>query len=402
MVKTRPLRGDNRRNFLMSCASLSLLALTGCGGGGGGGGGNDGPLRPTTGSRYTARLLGATGSDGWIFPRAFNNRGQLAGYMRVSDAELRAFFFDGTQIHAIAAPQGLKVSPQALNDAGTVAGIYWGAGDRPRAFTWSRAGGFVADPFGGVTTTDSQALALNEAGAVGGTGTVTGPRQVGLVTLPGEAARNLFDAAGIVEVRDIDERNRVLGRTATGSVIWTASGSPVPIGPADQPLIATSLNERGEVAGVRRTASGGALPFVWTPDGGLRDLGTDASYQWVLTDINEEGQVAGYAMARSASERDRPFIADRGAALRFIDVPGGYHGRAIALNDGGQIAGYYTISGNDDRAFTWSAQRGFVDVTQNLRDAPAGLVVRNATAIDNEGRLAGISTQGAVLLTPAD
>ncbi|WP_157991413.1 hypothetical protein [Caldimonas tepidiphila] len=381
----------------MSFAGLSLLALSGCGGGGGGDGGG---IRLTTPSRYAVQVLGVAGTEGWIFPRAINERGQVAGYMQLSADELRAFHYDGNQVRNITAPQGMEVSPRAVNESGRVAGVYWDAGNTPRAFTWQD--GVLTRVFTDLTTAESQALAVNVGGTVGGIALLPGTGRAGLVALPNQPTRNLFQEAGILDLNDLNDRNQVVGRTVNGSAIWSPTEPVVRLEPEGQQLDATSINERGEIAGVRRNASGGVTPFFRSASGTIEDLTTASFPGWSLVEINEEGQIAGYAIEPAGGGvRDRPFIwGPGGAGFRFIEVPEGRSARVIALNDRGQVVGYSSSGAQADRAFTWSAQQGFVDLNRDLIDAPEGLVVLRATAIANDGTIAAISNRGPVLLRP--
>lgn len=401
MSKTRRIGGESRREFLMSFAGLSLLALSGCGGGGGGGPGN-GPAVPT-GTGHAVRILPVEGSGGWIFPGAFNAQGQLAGYTLGAGQALNAFFFDGTAVHPIDPPagQGLRVSPQAVNASGRVVGFYEATPGVFRAFGWTLAGGFepALDDLG---ASQARALLLNDRGSVAGFGQ-TGAGQAGLLRIAGEpGTRDLRAEAGIVAVLDLDGSDRVLGRTTDGSVLWSPAAAPIPIGAPGAEFLALHLNERGEVAGIRPAPGGGSLPFHWSEATGVTELSGDASFGWTLAGIDAEGRIAGYASQPLGGNvfHDRPFVWTRAGGLNYFDVPGGRNARVIALGEGGRVAGYF-IDGGADRGFTWSAGEGFVDLTARLRDdAPAGLVVHQATALGPGGTVAGISNQGPVLLTP--
>mgnify|MGYP001175244062 CR=1 FL=1 len=101
------------------------------------------------------------------------------------------------------------------------------------------------------------------------------------------------------------------------------------------------LNDRGQIAGVSRTASGEYHPFLWER-GTMTDLGTLGGdgdrFGSTVTALNERGQVIGHTTADGGEQH--AFLWDRGR-MYDLQVPTGGAGKAVplTLNERGQISG---------------------------------------------------------------
>lgn len=186
--------------------------------------------------------------------------------------------------------------------------------------------------------------------------------------------------------------------------------------------IAYDINDRGQVTGAYRSATG-LHAFLWQPtvpnaaQGMLVDLGDlpggiDQSFGY---GINNYGQVVGTA---SISSGDRAFLwqpsTPNDAAGSIIDLealPGG-NGRsqALGINSVGQIVGYSTIGGrggNGEHAYVWqpTANNASTGSMTDLGELSGGDVFSAASAINDYGQIVGWSsgTQGvfAVLWQPS-
>ena len=59
--------------------------------------------------------------------------------------------------------------------------------------------------------------------------------------------------------------------------------------------MAAALNDAGQVVGWSNTSAGRTHAFLWTPDGGMLDLGTLGGFHSFAVGINNAGHVAGYS-----------------------------------------------------------------------------------------------------------
>lgn len=133
-------------------------------------------------------------------------------------------------------------------------------------------------------------------------------------------------------------------RRAAGSTVWAC--------PVVLPL---TINNAGQVAGSWQVPgdprSGSA--FIYTPGSGVKLIGSPFT---VASDINAHGTVVGRS-------RTHAFVYTPSGGL--VDIQGGStfnEGNARAINDAGLVVGNWVGESRVDRAFVYSAQRGFVDV----------------------------------------
>ncbi|MBV9498532.1 MAG: hypothetical protein JO138_04080 [Acidobacteriaceae bacterium] len=145
------------------------------------------------------------------------------------------------------------------------------------------------------------------------------------------------------------------------AVLWEADGTPINLGTLGGTYnLATSINERGDVAGNAQSAEGGnPHPFLWTKDAGIQDLGV---YPGALSTgapcchtLNDRHQVAGFAAFACTSTgcttnsppNFRAFLWEHGSyrdlnTLVPTDSPL-YLQFASSINDAGQITGYGSV-----------------------------------------------------------
>ena len=274
-------------------------------------------------------------------------------------------------------PGGFGTSAIAINDRGEIAGTSGTASGLPHAVLWSH--GAVADLGILPISTQSAALSINNRGQVVGYGdTPTGQHAI------------LWDHGAIVDLgplepggsglaRHINNRGQVVGEgesAATGTthgVVWQ-NGTVIDLGAGD----AFTNNDRGEVVGFLTV--GGA--FLWR-DGRTRLLGTLPGGGFsVANDINQHGQVVGWAEVRNTSHG---FIWAGRAMEDLGALPGGVGSIANAINDRGQVVGSAGTANGEGHAFLW--EKGTMI---DLGMLP-GSTSSEAIAINERGQIAGWS-----------
>jgi probable HAF family extracellular repeat protein len=146
---------------------------------------------------------------------------------------------------------------------------------------------------------------------------------------------------------------------------------------------ASGINDAGEVAGEANTAES-IVPFVWTPQGGLRRsplLEGDKCGQ--TFGINKHGHVVGYS---SGLLGKRAFLWKRKAGAHNLGIlPGGNHSSASDVNDLDEVVGT-SGSAAGERAVLWTTNG-------NIRDLGTlpGDTSSEASAINNNGDVVGYS-----------
>jgi len=146
------------------------------------------------------------------------------------------------------------------------------------------------------------------------------------------------------------------GPQAAHSVLWENDGSPRDLGglvSGGTINIATSINDRGEVAGGSQSSGGAPHAFLWTKDKGMQDLGTlEGDFLSVAPcchTINNRGEIVGFSIPGPLGS-GRAFLWRNGImtdlnTLLSKDSPW-YLLQALSINDAGQIVGYGTINGD--------------------------------------------------------
>jgi probable HAF family extracellular repeat protein len=98
----------------------------------------------------------------------------------------------------------------------------------------------------------------------------------------------------------LNERGEVVGISNTTSVgeqhgfFWSRAKGMIDLGD----FMPRGISARGQVTGARRTASGGFIAAIWSPEHGLLDLEGE---QCVGNVINERAEVAGYCWVGQSS-----------------------------------------------------------------------------------------------------
>jgi probable HAF family extracellular repeat protein len=244
--------------------------------------------------------------------RSINEAGVIVGTSTGPGGifDQQAFQWSGgstlTVIPRPAAPNSVNNFPDDINEAGLV------VGESNTAWTWSQANGYTLLPAlnGG---TSSTANAVNDNGwVVGNSAAAEGSRAT--LWRPGLAPLNL---GFIVE----------LGGTS----------------------VAFGINNANVVVGNSGAFAGFTRAFRWTEASGLVDLGAPGGRSSFANDINESGQIVGYA-SYSANPQNRAILWDTDGTAYELDqfLPAGSGWtltEAYGINDLGWIVGRGTLAG---------------------------------------------------------
>jgi probable HAF family extracellular repeat protein len=281
-------------------------------------------------------------------------------------------------------PLGLTRTPVALNDRGEMVGScedrtepgfdFGSLRGTQHAFLWSATGGYR--DLGTLGGAASCAAAVNERGHVVGYSHTAAGAIRAFVWTPEGGMRDLGTLPGGTRSRalDIDDGGQVVGSSddATGeqqAVLWAADGTIRHLGRLPDRVVtppgvtppsvwrdggraAMAINARGQVVGWARGVNWPTLgpqdrAFVWSADGGIRDLTppqddqrTSLGYNRPV-DINLGGMMAG---VRNVNGTRQGVVWDLTGA--FFEIPQGPPWPAIntGLNDAGQVVGFQTSS----------------------------------------------------------
>jgi len=197
-----------------------------------------------------------------------NDQGQVIGQWSSATQTHAALWNSGGQLTTLpSTPNGTFAAGVAINNAGTAL-VYGGDNQDYRGYLWTPGAGYSQ-----LTTPDGYSYGfgngINQAGNVAGYGTNSysdlGNAHAMLWTYPG----------GVIDLGTLDGARYSLGR---------------------------AVNNLGAVVGVAGDGSVATRGFLWTADGGMRDLRSlldpadpvfDQFQAVVANDINDAGQIVG-------------------------------------------------------------------------------------------------------------
>lgn len=155
--------------------------------------------------------------------------------------------------------------------------------------------------------------------------------------------------------------------------------------PGGSTTVAMSVNNGGQVAGYCWITSEQQWHgFMWE-DGAMTDLGpTIGGPDFLASAINDKGQIAGWELAVGTGMEQAAIIKKDGTIQRILDHPAVDRSFAYDINEAGQVAGYAHVPVfNRDIPFVWK-----LGVTTPL-DMPAGITTGYAHGINNNGEVTG-------------
>lgn len=334
--------------LLASIMALAVL-LSGCGGGGGAAGPAPGQAAVSSAHvaeaalstvpvdfPYSITLLGTLGGDSYAV--GVNDLGQVAGNYLDQNGNPNAFIWQqGTMRSVMRSGQA-----SAINNQGQVVGWREATG-QPEAFRYDPDGRSYLLNIGGA----GRALAINEAGqAAGRLSSATdqafvedkGNVQIISGKLNGYAVA--MNNAGQVLVKEI---------TVDGfrTLLWE-NGVLTDLGNLGGPCIqGQDINDAGQVVGWAQTAAGEYHAFIWQ-DGEMTDLAPMlvGNFSAAIA-INDQGQI----LLKSATPAGEHTFLYNNGQLADLENFGSNYAVATDLNNNGQIAGWLATDSGTIRAF---------------------------------------------------
>jgi MYXO-CTERM domain-containing protein len=289
--------------------------------------------------------------------------------------------------------------PTAINGSGAVAGTFGGS-ETAQLFIWTPAAALQPLP---QSSGIRRVVALSDAGAVlandsGGQAWLWQAGQFQL--LPGVGVSYDMNASG-----------QIAGSLNSGGVdspyLFTVAGAQTPLPLAEQlgQGIAIGLNDAGDAVG-SAFGSGRQHSVLWRANGTPQ-----------LLDIADEGAGRGgiaYAVSDDlwvvgTFNNGRAFVWTPTGGLHDMgDHPGGvgplFH-EALDINNVGHAVGSAEVDPSENRlAFFWTADEGMMDLNALLDESGQGWVLQIAQAINDSDQIVGWGTHDGqprgFLLTP--
>ena len=317
--------------------------------------------RVTVSERLESRHLFSTGYivtdlGPSVTPNAISDNGTVAGMIDVGAGVTHAFYYDGETHDLGTLPGGTSSWANGVNDSNQVVGASV-VGGKPRAFLYD---GTFKD-LGTLPGTDS-----SEAKAINNTGTIVG--YSGVLDDPIHAF--LYDGT----LHDVDPG------------LGTRS-------------FATAISHNGIYAG-DYVANGMQRGFVF--DGTSHDVGTLGGTYTFIDGVNDSGQAVGgatYADVVTHSGQAAIFYDGTIYDLGDLGRTGG-GANAFGINDSGTIVGSAATASNVAHAFVY--QNGTMKDLNDLLPTNSRRELAGASAINDGGQIVGTDTaMHGFLLTPA-
>ncbi len=308
---------------------------------------------------YTVIDLGLLPGAESAQARGVNDSGQVVGETRPpNDGPPRAFIYSDGRLYDLGDGRAT-----GINGAGQVAGYALNASGQTHAFRYS----------------DGQ---MHDLGALPSTGIA------GYSTA--HAINNSGQVAGCSAVAQYAVDFTLFHVFLYGDGQMHDLGTP----PGNRTGCAYGLNNSGQVVG-----QGDAYAFLYS-DGVMRELGALGGGGSLAADINDHGQVVGYA--ENASRDRHAFLYSEGA-MTDLGALDGRWSEATAINNSGQVVG--TVLRPNRRyfhAFVYS--EGVMRDLNDLIPADSGWDLAVASDINNVGQIVGSGILNgrvrAFLLTP--
>lgn len=317
--------------------------------------------------------------------RAINDLGQIVGIAgpNVAGSVREAWRWDAGAVTMLPSLGGTRAWANDINNAGEIVGGYtapanggvWGQGTSTNAVIWR----------------NGQATALTQLGAYGW------------------AQANGINDAGVV-VGDHHARMDPFTYLRPHAAQWSASGTQSMLNDAGaEASQATAIDGRGNMVGTVNSWPGSShsmfgLSTIWTPQ--PLALSPQIAYSAIANDINDRGQIVGYAGSTGWPNNGAAHLWENGVTTVLGNPLA--ESQALALNEHGQIVGFTGPSAFAARATIW---QGADALDLNTLIDPAALeggwYLSSAEDINESGWIVGVARLDAdptmtraFLLTP--
>lgn len=292
---------------------------------------------------------------------SINARGQVVG---TADAPMRAFFWEDGRMYDMGTLGGSKVLTYGINNRGEAVGLSLMLGDETaHAFIWKD--GDLRDLGTLPGGTISMGFAINQRGQV----------------------------LGVADNPD-QQLSFFLWHRSTGMLdlgAWSLGGDPEDTRPR-------AINNRLQIVGKATDEEDRQRAFLWD-DGVMTDLGTLGGSASFARDINERGEIVGFAY--TANDLNSYAVRWKNGQIESLGALG-HWSEARAINNRGDVVG---ISGSPDsypRAVLW--RDGAVRRLDELIPAGSGWWLYVANDVNDSGEIVGIGAIDdewhAYVLTP--
>jgi probable HAF family extracellular repeat protein len=270
---------------------------------------------------------------------------------------------------------GSPAAGYAVNSSGTVAGWAQNASGNQQAFVSTPNGPQALAP----ASTDSYAYGINNSGTV-----------VGTTYVNGTAHGTVWSGSGATDLgansyaMAINSSGEVVG--GNGEAFSAVDGQVQSLG-APQGInwsAAYGVNDSGTVVGDGQLASGAFRGIIWSPNGSMILLGTLGGSSSQATDVNNSGEVVGFASVADGYQHAFTMLD---AMMIDLGTLGGGSSYAYGVNASGEVVGYSWLANGDQHAFLYD-DGAMLDLN-SLIPSNSGWELLEAYGINDAGQITG-------------
>ena len=293
------------------------------------------------------RTISAPGSVATIVT-GLNDAGTVVGYDLLSAGGQQGFIDLGGQLDSFALSGG-ATQPDAINDAGQIAGTVTNAAGVTQAFVAAVTPNYV---FGSPAPTASSTV-VNAAGNNGGevVGTTTNGSGVDLGFIDKAGVITTFQDTGATstDITAVNAGGTLTGFSSAGAGAngqwFTVTSDGVVTDHADDgdSITPTAINAGGEVVG------DDGLNGFFAVGGALTVLSAPGATGTLVSAVNDAGEIVGNYTDASGVQHG---FTDIGGVFATIDPAGSTSTEVAGVNNGGEIAGTYIDSSGVTDGFT--------------------------------------------------
>ncbi len=323
-------------------------------------------------------------------------------------------------IRAIDGIGGAENLALGVNDHGQVVGQFVRENGSLGAYIWSSSGGMIE--LQGLTgTSDTAAFNLNNRGQVVGYGMRTDNNRTEALLWQADGQMvnvgQVWDPTGGTEVFDINEQGMMVGSrqltpTLRQGLMYTVGGDIVNVGTIEgnNQSKNTAINESGDVAGFSyrlfqpdRAALTRYTGDTYEPTVDLGPTGRTFSRAF---DLNDVGQVVGFANDGASPVRAALFDTDRPGGWTSLGIVEGYgfeESEALSINNNGWIVGRSFNFESSAATFYFGGEAIELGTLVDNLSAAGFVALYEANAVNDLGQIVGSgmlkdgSTSGFIL-----
>jgi probable HAF family extracellular repeat protein len=205
-----------------------------------------------------------------------------------------------------------------------------------------------------------------------------------------EPARcDILDIGGHLMASDLNDQGQVVGLARSHAAsprafLWSREGGLNYLDRGDQNgSVANSINSTGIVAGQLGREKGDRAAFLWNDNLLGPSPHPEFGPESMAFDVNSKGQVVGHVMGGDDLTR-LAFLFDPQNGLSTLGTLGGRSSQAVGISEEGKVIGWSNLENNlTTRAFLWSASEGMTDL------GTLGGASSYANALNNRGEIVG-------------